>query len=128
MLVNVFPAFVSALLFVLFLLFAPESPRFLASKGEIDEAKSILLKFKSIDRDVENEVQIWSGAHHKNGILNGLKEDIGIKNAVPLFGLFMFEQLIGAVSILFYLNKILTLTGKFDAGADVATSLFLFDF
>lgn len=112
MLVNVFPAIVSAILFVMCLLWVPESPRYLASKGEIDEAKSILLTFKSIDRDVENEMQIWSGAHHKNGILNALKQDIGLKYAVPLFGLFMFEQLIGAVSILFYLNKILTLTGK----------------
>lgn len=112
-LVNVFPAFVSAMLFVVFLLFVPESPRFLSSKGEVDEAKSILLKFKSIDRDVENDMQIWSGAYHRNGIFNALKQDLSIKQAVPLFGLFMFEQLIGAVSILFYLNKILTLTGKF---------------
>lgn len=113
LLVNVFPAIVSAILFVVFLLFVPESPRFLSSKGKIDEAKSILLKFKSIDRDVENEMQIWSGTHQQNGILNALKQDFGIAYAVPLFGLFMFEQLIGAVSILFYLNKILTLTGKF---------------
>lgn len=116
MLVNVFPAFVSAILFVVFLLFVPESPRFLSSKGDVDEAKSILLKFKSIDRDVENEMQIWANAHHENGIFNALKQDLGIKHAVPLFGLFIFEQLIGAVSILFYLNKILTLTGKFRRG------------
>lgn len=113
MLVNIFPAFVSAILFVVFLLFVPESPRYLSSKGEVDAAKSILLKFKSIDRDAENEMQMWSGAHHKNGIFNALKQDLGMKHAVPLFGLFVFEQLIGAVSILFYLNKILTLTGKF---------------
>lgn len=113
MLVNVFPAFVSAVLFLVFLLFVPESPRYLSSKGEVDVAKSILLKFKSIDRDVENEMQIWAGAHHKNGMFNALKQDLGLKHAVPLFGLFVFEQLIGAVSILFYLHKILTLTGKF---------------
>lgn len=91
----------------------PESPRYLALRGQQDVAKGVLLKFKSIDKDTENELKIWHEVDTKKGILYVFKEDFGIKYAIPLFGLFAFEQLIGAISILFFLQKILVLIGKY---------------
>lgn len=112
LLTNCLPAIVSSGMFVTFF-FMPESPRFLLLHGDADQAKEILLKFKSIDHDVEQDMQVWASGHHKKGYLNAFKEDFGIKFAIPVFGVFMFDQLIGAVSILFYMRKILTLTGKY---------------
>lgn len=90
----------------------PESPRFHAMHGRYDLAKGVLLKFKSIDRETENDLKTWNETSSKKRVLGIFKDAFSVKYALPLFGLFAFEQLIGAISILFYLQKILTLTGK----------------
>lgn len=111
LIVTLMPAIISSLLFIAFFII-PESPRFLSTRGNFDNAKTILLKFKSIDRDVESDVQVWSAAHHRAGFKSAFQQDFQFSQAISLFGVFLFEQLIGAISILFYLNKILTLTGE----------------
>lgn len=88
----------------------PESPRYLSLNGDTETAKEILVKFKTDDRDIENDLQLWSTSH-KVGILSTVKRDFSIAYVVSLFGLYIFEQLIGAVPILFYLRKIFKLTG-----------------
>lgn len=90
----------------------PESPRFLAMRGDTTAAKEILMKFKIDERDVQSDLQLWTSAHNKVGYLTVFKEHFGIAHAIPVFGLYIFEQLIGAVSILFYLHKIFKFTGK----------------
>lgn len=90
----------------------PESPRYLSLQGKTDEAKQILEKFKNDDKDIENNMQLWTKFHHKKSYLSAFKEDFGITYAIPCFGLVIFEQLIGAIPLLFYLHKILRLTGK----------------
>lgn len=91
----------------------PESPRYLSLHGDTNTAKEILIKFKRDDRDVQNDLQLWSmSTHHKRGYLSTFKNDFGIAFAIPVFGLYIFEQLIGAIPILFYLRKVFQRTGK----------------
>lgn len=91
----------------------PESPRYLSLRGDKNTAQEILSKFKRDDRTVQNDLQLWTmSTHHKRGYLSTFKEDFGIAFAIPVFGLYIFEQLIGAIPILFYLQKIFQRTGK----------------
>lgn len=81
-------------------------------RGNTTAAKEILAKFKMDERDVQSDLQLWTSAHYKMSYLSVFKEHFGIIHAIPVFGLYMFEQLIGAVPILFYLQKVFGLTGK----------------
>lgn len=90
----------------------PESPRYLSYHERTNEAMEILVSFKKDDHRVQSDLQLWSRAHHKTGYMSVLKEDFGITYAIPVFGLFIFEQLIGAVPILFYLHKIFKRLGE----------------
>lgn len=92
--------------------FMPESPRFLAAAKNVDAAKTVLMKFRVIDRDVESELMDWAAADHRKGFKSAVKDKFRCRDAVPLFGVAALEQMIGAVAILFYFNKILALTGK----------------
>lgn len=111
LIINVLPAIVSISHFIAFF-FLPESPRFLMMNGNAAKARIIMLKFKSIDHDVENEMNVWLTSNHRRSINKTIKEDLRVQDAFILFGIVTFEQLIGAISILFYFNKILALTGK----------------
>lgn len=111
LIINLLPAITSLLLFITFF-FMPESPRYLSLQGDTTKAKEILANFKMDDRDLQNDLQLWASAHHKAGCLSAFKEELRITFVIPVFGLYMFEQLIGAVPILFYLQKIFKLTGK----------------
>lgn len=81
-------------------------------RGNTTEAKEVLTQFKIDERDVQSDLQLWTKLHHKIGYLSVFKEHFGIIYAIPVFGLYIFEQLIGAVPILFYLDKIFELTGE----------------
>lgn len=110
--INLLLTLASLVLFIGFC-FMPESPRYLSLHGKIDDAKKILQKFKADDRDVENDLQLWTNYHlHKKSYLSVFKEDFGITFAFPIFGLVIFQQLIGAIPLLFYLHKIFKLTGE----------------
>lgn len=88
----------------------PESPRYLSCNGNTEAAKEILVKFKTDDQDIESDLQLWSTSRQV-GVLSTIKRDFSIAYAIPVFGLYIFEQLIGAMPILFYLQKIFKLTG-----------------
>lgn len=90
----------------------PESPRFLCAKGREGDAKEVISKFKIIDRNVEFDLRTWSNVQTPSALLAPLRTDIGLRDLMPVFGIVIFEQLIGAVSILFYMQKILNLTSK----------------
>ncbi|XP_055323915.1 uncharacterized protein LOC129578805 [Sitodiplosis mosellana] len=108
LIIDLLPAITSALLFITFF-FMPESPRYLSIRGDAERANEILVKFKTDDRAVQNDLQLWTSAHHKVGYLSAFKEEFNIAYAIPVFGLYIFEQLIGAVPILFYLQNIFKL-------------------
>lgn len=111
LLMNVLPAIIPAALFAAFW-FMPESPRYLCAKGRENDAKTIIGKFKDIDNQVEYDIRMWSSVKEPTKLTAPFRSDIGLKNLLPIFGIIIFEQLIGAVSILFYLQKILSFTSK----------------
>lgn len=90
----------------------PEAPRYVAMRGDTTSAKEILTKFKIDERDVQSDLQLWTSIQTKVSYLTVFKEHFGAANAIPVFGLYIFEQLIGAIPILFYLHKIFNFTGK----------------
>lgn len=81
-------------------------------RGDTTSAKAILANFKTDERDVQSDLQLWTSTHNKESYLTVFKEHFGITHAIPVFGLYIFEQLIGAIPILFYLQKIFKFTGK----------------
>lgn len=114
--INTFPACIS-LISLVAIFFIPESPRYLLLYEKHEEAKMILFEHRSDDNDVQNDIQLWTNFHHKKSYLTALKEDLRIlftwfSYFSPVFGLVMFEQLIGAVPMLFYLQKIFERTGE----------------
>lgn len=90
----------------------PESPRYLCATGRDDEAKETIKKFKTIDGCVEYDMRMWGNMPRPTALATPFRSDIGLKDLMPVFGIVIFEQLIGAVSILFYMQKILNLTSK----------------
>lgn len=102
-----------SLIFMISFSFLPESPRFLCFKRETNLAREIIAKFKSVDADIEETLRIWSQREEiveKNPVRILFDGKIQPKQLVTLFGLVIFEQLIGAISALFYMHKILNLT------------------
>lgn len=96
----------------------PESVRYLSLRGDTNTATEILIKFKRDARDVQTDLQLWTkSTHHQRGflLLSAFKDGFGIRFAIPVVGLYVFEQLIGAMPILFYLRKIIMLTEEFNS-------------
>lgn len=91
----------------------PESPRYLCIQEKtIDDAKQIISRFRDIDsNDIKNNIKLWS--NEKNRIRYIFNGTIGARLLITVFGLIIVEQLIGAISILFCMHKVLTLTRKF---------------
>lgn len=104
-----------SLIFMISFGFLPESPRFLYYKGETDLAREIVAKFRTVDADIEDSLRVWS-QREKIIDTNPMKMlfdgTLQLKQVVTLFGLVIFEQLTGAISILFCMHKILNLTHK----------------
>lgn len=102
-----------SLIFMISFGFLPESPRFLCFKRETNLAREIVAKFKSIDADIEENLRIWSQRDQiveKDPVKILFDGTLTPKQLVTLIGLVIFEQLIGAISALFYMHKILNLT------------------
>lgn len=110
-LVNVLPVIIPAALFAAFC-FMPESPRYLCAIGRDDDAKLTIEKFKIIDGTVEYDMRMWCNTPKPAALSTPFRTDIGLRDLTPVFGIIVFEQLIGAVSIIFYMQKILNLTSK----------------
>lgn len=106
-----------SLIFMISFGFLPESPRFLCFKRETNSAREIVAKFKNVDADIEETLRIWSQREQiieTNPVKILFDGTLQLKQVVTLFGLVIFEQLIGAISALFYMHKILNLThGEF---------------
>jgi len=106
-----------SLIFMISFSFLPESPRFLCFKGETNLAREVIAKFNKIDGDIDEILRIWSQREEiveKNSMTILFDGKLLPKQLVTLFGLVIFEQLIGAISALFYIHKILNLTpGEF---------------
>lgn len=78
------------------------------------------------ERDVLSDLQLWTSSHYKVSYSSVFKEHFGIIYAIPVFGLYIFEQLIGAVPILFYLEKIFELTGKKSSSMHIYANYYVY--
>lgn len=107
----------------------PESPRYLSVRGNLKCAREILMKFKMTnDHDIQKDLQLWTSLRHPVGYLSAFKSyEFNIFHVIPVFGLHIFEQLIGVIPILFYLQKIFRLSGKYisiSAQANIGRRIF----
>lgn len=104
----------------------PESPRYLCIEEKtIDNAKEIITRFNDIgNNDIEHKIRLWS--NEKNTIRHIFNGTIGARLLITVFGLIIVEQLIGAISILFCMHKVLTLTRKFLLFFSFLLFLFIF--
>lgn len=106
----------------------PESPRFLVKKGKIDEAKNVLLTMNKDEKLVEEEMHdIKLQAEIPSG---GFKELFGPMSRPVLImalGLAIFQQVMGANTVLYYAPKIFISAGfseQFALQSHIAIGLF----
>lgn len=101
---------VPATLFILSVLFIPESPRWLAGKGETDKAKSILGRLGY--RDPEAEMLIISQSFaQKNQLRHSIFQRRYCKALALVCGLAILNQLDGINAILYYVTDIFKMAG-----------------
>lgn len=91
------------------ILFVPESLRYLTLQKKSHEVQTILSAFHRNCNDVENDLAIWTQQPHQ--ISFAFKADLSY--VIPVFGLCIFEQMTGAVPMLFYFRQIFALIGEF---------------
>jgi SP family arabinose:H+ symporter-like MFS transporter len=109
---------IPALLFLFALFFIPESPRWLAKKGRVEEARATLVAIG--EEEVDYELQL---------ILDSIRLDSGEKETlfqakyrVPIFlavSIAAFNQFSGINAILYYLNDIFARAGFNQVSSDL---------
>ena len=112
-----------ALLFLLMLLFIPESPRWLVQKSRVAEARSTLEQIgeENIDSELDKIVKSVDVEHGQ-----GREALFQSKYMMPIFlavSIAMFNQLSGINAILYYLNDIFSRAGFSKVSGDLQTVL-----
>ncbi len=114
---------IPALLFLLMLLFIPESPRWLVQKSRVAEARSTLQQIgeENIDSELNKIVRSVDVEHG-----HGREALFQSKYRTPIFlavSIAMFNQLSGINAILYYLNDIFSRAGFSKVSGDLQTVL-----
>ncbi len=115
-------AFIPTILFFFGLLFIPETPTYLATKGKIEKAKNILSK---IHRH-ELEEAIIETKMQKPKQLTSWKHLFQKKLFYPLvigIGLSVFQQITGINIVLYYAPKIFEMTGLHSASSAILATV-----
>lgn len=108
-----------AALFMVMLYSIPRSPRWLASKDRIDEARTVLVMIGETDIDNEIADMKASLAHSQE---HGAEPLFHRKYGLPIFlaiSIGMFNQLSGINAILYYLNDIFAKAGFSKVSSDL---------
>lgn len=110
---------VPAILFFLLLFLTPFSPRWLISKGRVNEAKNVLDKCGTDDGNIDNEIEEIQNSldleHHN--LTESLFNRKYIKPILLAVALAMFNQLSGINALMYYAPHIFKMAG---AGAESA--------
>ncbi|XP_030766943.1 facilitated trehalose transporter Tret1-like [Sitophilus oryzae] len=108
---SVFP-----LVFLLSFSFIPESPVYLSSKNQMDEANDSLVWFRGDEYDVEDELvkiidDIEEAKKNESKLSDFFNCKATFKGLIISFGLMIFQQLSGVNAVLFYANDIFKRSG-----------------
>lgn len=82
----------------------------------MDLARNILSKFKVMDVDIERSLLEWTehGEEHFRGLVALMRpKDMSMRKLFAIFGLVVAQQMLGMTALLFYMEKIFSLTCKY---------------
>jgi MFS transporter, SP family, arabinose:H+ symporter len=104
-------AAVPALVFFVLLMGNPPSPRWLASEGRNEEARTVLEKLRSADADRELREILTSLEEDRSDNSEALFQRKYLKPILLAIAISMFNQLAGINAVLYYSNYIFSMAG-----------------
>ncbi|XP_051172813.1 facilitated trehalose transporter Tret1-like isoform X2 [Leptopilina boulardi] len=113
---SVISAIVPIIFFVAFM-FMPESPTYYLMKGNVDAARTSMVKLRGSNYNVEPELLIQQEIldemnRNRVSFFTAIQSKAAVKALIIAFGLMFFQQLSGVNAIIFYAAKIFTAAGS----------------